>query len=76
MSSIVQARLDRETEAALLNLSERLGWSPSRIVREGIHLVDACHPPTQRPRIVGLGKFASGVRDLGSNKRHLAGFGR
>jgi hypothetical protein len=76
MAAIVQARLDRETETALRNLAGRLGWSSSKIVREGIHLLDACHPAAQRPRIVGLGKFASGIRDLGSNKRHLAGFGR
>jgi hypothetical protein len=25
--------------------------------------------------VVGVGKFASGVSDLGSNKKHLRGFG-
>jgi hypothetical protein len=36
----------------------------------------ASHPPAGRPRIAGLGRFASGVDDLGSNKRHLKGFGK
>jgi hypothetical protein len=27
-------------------------------------------------RFVGLGRFSSGVRDLGSNKEHLKSFGR
>jgi hypothetical protein len=26
--------------------------------------------------IAGLGKFASGISDLGSSKKHLDGFGR
>lgn len=26
-------------------------------------------------RIIGLGEFASGIDDLGSNKEHLDGFG-
>ncbi len=25
--------------------------------------------------IVGLGKFSSGIEDLGANKKHLEGFG-
>jgi hypothetical protein len=29
-----------------------------------------------RPRIAGIGQFASGIDDLGSNKRHLKGFGK
>jgi hypothetical protein len=33
-------------------------------------------PRTKRPRIIGLGEFSSGVRDLGSNKNHLKGFGK
>jgi hypothetical protein len=28
-----------------------------------------------RPRVIGLGKFSSGVPDLGSNEKHLKGFG-
>jgi hypothetical protein len=29
-----------------------------------------------KKKIVGLGKFRSGVRDLGSNKIHMKGFGK
>jgi predicted RNA binding protein YcfA (HicA-like mRNA interferase family) len=32
--------------------------------------------PARSCRIVGLGRFRSGIRDLGSNKAHLKGFGR
>jgi hypothetical protein len=32
-------------------------------------------PAAGRPRVIGLGRFASGVLDLGSNKKHLRGFG-
>jgi len=36
----------------------------------------ATHPRPDRPRIAGLGQFASGISDLGSNKKHLKGFGK
>ena len=70
----VQARLDAATEKALARLVNRLGISPSIVVREGIRLLAASQPKS-RP-IAGLGKFSSGTPDLGSNKNHLKGFGR
>lgn len=75
MKNLVQARLDPGAQRDLEQLVQRLGWSPSQVVREGIRLVAACHPAPKRPRIAGLGKFSSGISDLGSNKRHLKGFG-
>lgn len=72
----VQARLDREAQAALESLVRRLDWSPSRVVREGLRLLAACYGTTSRRKVIGIGRFASNVSDLGSNKRHLKGFGR
>jgi hypothetical protein len=37
--------------------------------------LDAIAGAKGKPGIVGLGAFASGIRDLGSSKRHLEGFG-
>jgi hypothetical protein len=71
---IVQARLDAETEKTLARLVDQLGVSPSMVVREGIRVLAASQPKTRK--IAGLGKFASGLPDLGSNKKHLQGFGR
>jgi len=31
--------------------------------------------PSPRRRIAGLGKFYSGIADLGNNKKHLGDFG-
>jgi hypothetical protein len=76
MKSNVQARLDRPSRAALERLMRRLGWSPSRVVREGVRLLDACYGGAAPKRFVGAGRFASGLSDLGSNKKHLKGFGR
>jgi hypothetical protein len=76
MSSTVQARLDAESRRTLERLVARLGWTPSQVVREGLRLVAATHPENGRARVTGLGKFQSGVHDLGSNKIHLQGFGR
>jgi hypothetical protein len=76
MKQNVQARLDRRSLLALERLVNRLGWSPSRVVREGVHLLDACYAGPSAKRVIGVGKFASGLPDLGSNKKHLQGFGR
>lgn len=71
-----QARLDPDSQKALERLSGRLGWSPSGIVREGIRLLESCYGQRTGQRIVGLGKFSSGIPDLGSSVRHLKDFGR
>jgi len=76
MKEVVQARLDHASKRELDRLVRRLGWTPSKVVREGIRLLGACQPGDAPRRIFGLGKFASGVNDLGSSKKHLKGFGK
>jgi hypothetical protein len=76
MKSNVQARLDRSSQLALQELVRRLGWSPSRVVREGLRLLAACYGKPSRKRVIGIGRFASRIEDLGSDKKHLEGFGR
>jgi len=73
MKTTVQARLDAASQRQLRQLVRDLGWSPSRVVREGLNLLAACHP-TRRRKIIGLGKVDSGITDLGSNKKHLEGY--
>lgn len=76
MGSTIQARLDDESRKTLAKLVKQLGWSPSRVVREGLRLLAACQLRNGRRTIIGMGKFDSGIHDLGSNKEHLKGFGR
>ncbi len=77
MNSTIQARLDESSQKALVRLMKQLGWSPSRVVREGLRLLAACHlGGGGRRKIIGQGKFASDVHDLASNKQHLKDFGR
>ncbi len=76
MKTNVQARLDRRSQLALEGLVQRLGWSPSRVVREGLRLLAACYGAPSGKRVAGIGRFASGLPDLGSNKKRLEGFGR
>jgi hypothetical protein len=76
MSSIIHARLDAETERRLLELRRRLGWNDSQVVRAGIKSLSRLLGRGRSRAIVGLGRFRSGVPDLGSNKDHLKGFGR
>jgi len=76
MKANVQARLDRRSQVALELLVRRLGWSPSRVVREGVRLLAARYVGRSQKRVIGVGRFASGLPDLGSNKKHLRRFGR
>jgi hypothetical protein len=78
MNNVVHARLDPETQKILMRLKRRYGWSDSEVVRHGIRAVGEAKLAVARQRkkrIVGLGKFASGIADLGSNKERLRGFG-
>jgi ribbon-helix-helix CopG family protein len=75
MKARVQVRLDRESREALEKLTRRLSWSTSQAIREGIRLPANCYGPSPS-KVIGVGQFASGVPDLGSNKKYLKGFGR
>lgn len=76
MAKVVQARLDDETDGILKELRRRTGLSDSELVRRGVRSLAALSQPASSTRFVGIGRFSSGVRDLGSSKAHLAGFGR
>ncbi len=76
MPSTIQARLDQPSQKALEKLVKQTGWSPSRVVREGLRLLASTHVTGRKRTIYGQGKFASGIGDLASNKEHMKGFGR
>jgi len=76
MGTAIQARLDPESRKRLRQLMRATGWSASDAVREGLRLLTAVHGGGKRRVIAGLGKFSSGIDDLGSNKSHLKGFGK
>jgi hypothetical protein len=75
MARLVQVRLDDETDGILRELQRSTGLSNSEIVGRGVRSLAALSRPASVIRVVGLGRFSSGVRDLGSNKKHLEGFG-
>ncbi len=75
MSSVIHARLDDDTDSLRDALQKQLGWSDSQIVREGIKSLSALVRKQGKRKIIGLGKFESKIKDLGSNKKHLRGFG-
>lgn len=76
MRSAIQARLDERSRKRLAALMRELGWSPSQVVREGLRILEASYLRRKRRGVIGLGKFRSGVSDLGTNKKHLRDFGR
>lgn len=76
MAKLVQARLDDETDELLKELRKRTGLSDSELVRRGVRSLAESLPTRAGVRVIGVGRFSSGVRDLGSNKAHLAGLGR
>jgi hypothetical protein len=74
---IVHARLDPESRRILDRLRRRTGLNDSEIVRRALRALAGMElAPKRRPRAIGLGKFESGVPDLGSNAAHFEGFGR
>src|SRR5256885_268570 len=76
MRLAIQARLDERSRKRLAVLVRELGWTPSQVVREGLRVLEASYLRRKRRGVIGLGKFRSGVADLGSNKKHLRDFGR
>jgi hypothetical protein len=76
MRTAIQARLDERSRRRLAELVRELGWTPSRVVREGLRVLEASYLRRKRRGVIGLGKFRSGLPDLGSNKKHLRDFGR
>jgi hypothetical protein len=73
---VVHARLDAETQRVLARLKRLTGENDSAVIRRALRALDAASPAPTGKRIVGMGKFASGHADLGSNREHLHGFGR
>lgn len=76
MSQIIQARLDKTSEQALKKLCRHFNTNTSTIVREALKTFASLMPNSPSKKIIGLGKFKSGISDLASNKKHLEGFGR
>ena len=76
MAKVVQARLDEQTDRILADLRQRTRLSESELIRRGIRSLAVLPTPGGGPRVIGIGRFHSGVPDLGSNKAHLKGFGR
>jgi hypothetical protein len=76
MGITVQARLDDRTHKRLTTLSRALGWSRSKVLREGLRVLEVEYMRRKKRGVIGLGKFRSGMADLGSNKKHLQDFGK
>ena len=76
MPRIVHARLDKDTDSLLGELQKQLGWNDSQIVREGIKALSPLVRKGGKRKIIGQGRYRSGVGDLASNKKHLEGFGK
>jgi hypothetical protein len=70
MRSSRRLHLDENFRKIAERLVKELGWTPSKVVGEALRIL------AERRRIIGFGKFKSGVSDLASNKAHLKGFGR
>lgn len=75
MAATVQARLDEESQEALATLTRRLGMSQSEVVRASLRLMVQQHATPKGTQIIGAGKYASGIGDLSTNKKHMEGFG-
>jgi hypothetical protein len=82
--SVLTCKLPAALDGRLAELAKRCGVSKSVLVREAIEAKLAKesagtrrHPTNLRDALGdSVGSIASGKRDLGSNKKHLRGFGR
>ena len=75
MDKIIHARLDREAQRLLERLRRQTGLNNSLIVREGLKALASLTLSPRNRMPVGVGQFESGIPDLGSNRKHLEGFG-
>ena len=76
MPSVVQTRLDHETQSLLDRLIDEAGLTTSEILRKGIKLVAEAELPGRRRGLIGVGMFDSGIPDLSTHKKHMADFGK
>jgi hypothetical protein len=76
MHTTVQARLDDTSRKRLAALVRELGWTSSPVVRAALRVLEASCVTRKKHGVIGLGRFNSGVSDLGSNSKHLKDFGR
>ncbi len=76
MEKMIHARLDQESYDLITKLRRNTNWNDSEIVRNGIKALAESYISPKKKKIIGVGKFSSGVNDLGSNKKHLKDFGK
>ena len=76
MKTSIQARLDEESSVALQELRSRLGLSTSEVVRASLRLMLQQQAPRTPRKIIGQGKFDSGIPDLATNKKYLETLGQ
>jgi hypothetical protein len=76
MGTVVQTRLDHETQSLLDRLISEVGLTTSEVLRKGIKLVAATELAPRRRGLIGAGMFDSGIPDLATNKKYMEDFGK
>lgn len=76
MGKMIHARLDDESLKLIAKLRLKTKLNDSEIVRNGIKALAELSIPPKKKKIIGIGKFSSGISDLGSNKKHLSLLGK
>jgi hypothetical protein len=71
----VHARLDQESSKLLTELCGVYSENASEVIRKGIRMLASASPTKPKRKFFKAGQFDSGMTDLGSNKKHLKGFG-
>ena len=76
MAKTITARLDDQSEKLLRQLERDRTENTSEVVRQALRALASITPASASKRIVGLGQFQSGTKDLGTNKKYLKDFGK
>jgi hypothetical protein len=73
---MISARIDAKTYETLQQLKQQSGWNFSKVIRFAIQSFAINKNQRTKRKIIGMGRFASRAPDLGSNKKHMKGFGQ
>ena len=80
MKDYIHARIGHEERMFLKELREVTGENESSLIKKGLRLVYQREVKEKKSALElakgVVGCFASGLRDLSTNKKHLEGYGR
>lgn len=76
MSVTIRIPLDEDSRKRLYRLVRTLELRPSQVLCEALRTLESTRLRKRKGGLIGIGQFSSDQTDLGSNKKHMRGFGK